>query len=157
MIRNPNSHYVTDQQCLLVLKLPAHLTITMLKADNVTVCCLCKGQFKPHDMRNHGGKHVLFAMLDINENVSLRLGARVCILYLHLKDWLLQHVTCGFCGLDRCAVQLTKKENSTAIASSCIYHYKAMTYRMAVKCTKNTPCTNVPIHSILRPSHNTTS
>jgi hypothetical protein len=108
-------------------------------------------------MRNHVGKHVLFAIRNIDENVSLRPGAKVGILYLCLKICcrnILQVGVdpCGFCGLDGCVVQLTKKGNSNAILCSCKYHYKGMTYGMAVKCTKSAPCTNVPIHCPLCPA-----
>ena len=58
---------------------------------------------------------------------------------------------CGFCGIDGCIVQLTKKGNSSTIACSCKYHHKGMTYGMAMKCTKSAPCTNVPIHCTLCP------
>ena len=70
-----------DQQSLLVPDLPAHLTITKLKADDVIECHRCEKQFKLCDMRNHVGKHILFAMQNIDENVSLRPGAKVCRLY----------------------------------------------------------------------------
>jgi len=76
----------------------------------------------------------LFAMRNIDENVSLRPGAKVGILYLHLKICChnISQVgvdPCGFCGLDGCVVQ-----------------------GMAVKCTKSAPCTNVPIHCPLCPA-----
>ena len=44
---------------------------------------------------------------------------------------------CRFCGIDEefHIVRLTKKLNSNIIPCSCKYHYKGMTYRMAVNST----------------------
>jgi hypothetical protein len=48
-------------------------------------------------------------------------------------------------------VQLARKGTSHSISSSCKYDYTSMSYGMATKCTKNSPCTNVPIHCPLCP------
>ena len=96
------------------------------------------------------GKHVLLAMRDIDENVSLRPGMLRCFynVFLSCSSWTRLQVCvepCGFCGLDGCIVQLTKKGNSN---TSCKYHYKlegtvyGMPAPVAVKCTKSAPCTN---------------
>ncbi|KAI0066999.1 hypothetical protein BV25DRAFT_1897244 [Artomyces pyxidatus] len=60
---------------------------------------------------------------------------------------------CGWCGRDGsgCMVQLTKKGASRKISSSCRYHFSNMIYGQAIKTTKNSPCTNVPIHCPLCP------
>ena len=60
-----------------MVDLPAHLTITKLTADDIIECRLCAKKMKLRDMRNHVGKHVLFAMRNIDENLALRPGVKV--------------------------------------------------------------------------------
>ena len=36
-------------------------------------------KMKLRDMRNHVGKHILLAMRNVDENVALRPGVKVCI------------------------------------------------------------------------------
>jgi hypothetical protein len=108
-----------------VLDLPAHLTVEKLGGDTVIECCVCPKEMKLRDMRNHVGKHILFALRGVDENVELKPGINIGL------------DPCGFCGLDGCKIQLTKKGNSHSIASSCKYHYTSMIYGMAAKCTIN--------------------
>ncbi|KAH9833218.1 uncharacterized protein C8Q71DRAFT_712933, partial [Rhodofomes roseus] len=60
---------------------------------------------------------------------------------------------CGWCGRDgKCVTQLVKTGNSRTIHSSCEYHHTKMKYGPASKSSKNSPCSNVPIHCPLCPS-----
>ena len=52
-------------------------------ADDIIECRLCGKKMKLRDMRNHVGKHVLLAMRSIDENVELRPGVKVCMLFLY--------------------------------------------------------------------------
>jgi len=123
-----------------VVDLPSYLTVNKLGGETVVECCLCGEKMKLRDMRNHVGRHILLALRDIDENVALKPGMKVGV------------DPCGFCRLDGCKVQLTKKGKSQSTICSCKYHYTKMIYSMAAKCTKNPPCTNVPIHWPLCPS-----
>ena len=44
----------------------------------MVACCLWDGKMKLRDMRNHVGKHILLALRDIDENVVLKPGMKVC-------------------------------------------------------------------------------
>lgn len=70
-----------------MVDLPAHLTVTKLTADDIIECRLCEKKMKLRDMRNHVGKHilVLLAMRNVDENVALRPGVKVCILCVVLR------------------------------------------------------------------------
>ncbi|KAH9922493.1 uncharacterized protein B0H18DRAFT_879325 [Fomitopsis serialis] len=112
------------------------------QAGTASVACfICGIRHLVKNMRNHVGHHILYAMRGIDEDACNidNLGIEPC----------------GFCGRDGCVVQLTKKNNSASITSSCPYHYTSMSYNSAKSVSKATPCTNVPIHCPLCPTGRT--
>jgi hypothetical protein len=81
-----------------VVDLPAHLTVTKLTADDIVECCLCVKKMKLRDMRNHVGKHILLVMRNIDENVALKPGVKVCILHFVFKKFLVMlNLVAGRC------------------------------------------------------------
>ncbi|KAJ6625273.1 hypothetical protein B0H10DRAFT_1783292, partial [Mycena sp. CBHHK59/15] len=97
-------------------------------------CYLCGTHCKLSSMQNHVGHHLLLALRGKND-------PKPCSVQELGAD------PCGFCGREGCYTQLIKKEDEpVVIVSNCDYHYAKMLYKAATKCTKNSPCTNVPIH-----------
>ncbi|KAH9852083.1 hypothetical protein C2E23DRAFT_203440 [Lenzites betulinus] len=118
---------------LLVQDIPAHLRMKKLDAKQKVPCLLCGKTLELSLMRNHVGHHILYSLRDVPDDVELTQEIGI--------------EPCGFCGrADMCRTFLAKKGTSYKVASSCRYHYAAMSYAAACKTTSATPCTNVPIH-----------
>ncbi|KAJ6623323.1 hypothetical protein B0H10DRAFT_1750382, partial [Mycena sp. CBHHK59/15] len=59
---------------------------------------------------------------------------------------------CRFCERDESFTQLiNRKGRVPTVHSSCPYHYSRMGYKSAKQSSKNSPCTNVPMHCPLCP------
>jgi len=125
---------ILGNECLHITDLPAHLTVETLSADDEVQCHFCTQSTKLKNMRNHVGKHTILLAKHAKDGSDI------------LKPGMIGVDPCGWCGRDGCKVQLTKKGNSHSISSSCPYQYSKMVYAWALKCTKASPCTNVPIH-----------
>jgi len=74
-----NNTSLSGNDTLLVVELPAHLTVVKLKGDQKIDCLLCGEKRSLKDMRSHVGQHVLFAMRDIDEDINLKPGMKVYI------------------------------------------------------------------------------
>jgi hypothetical protein len=123
----------------MITDLPVHLTVKKLDGDDLVDCFLCVKQLKLRNMRRHVGQHILFAFRGIADKASLKPGMEVGV------------SLCGWCGRDgQCQVQLVKGK-TTAIVSSCTYHYSKMAYARALQANKSSPCTNVPIYCPICP------
>jgi hypothetical protein len=74
---NNSESWHLDKESFVILDLPAHLTITKLSGDTTIRCHLCGKEVKLKDMRNHVGRHIIFALRGVDENIHLLPGAKV--------------------------------------------------------------------------------
>ena len=71
------SFFSSDHDTLLIVELPAHLTVIKLKGDTKIQCLLCGAERYLKDMRSHMGQHVLFSMRGVKEDINLKPGMKV--------------------------------------------------------------------------------
>ena len=114
--------------------------VEKLEGDSKVDCYFCAESIKLKNMHDHVGRHILWALRGKDESYKLTHGMQIGV------------DPCGWCGRDGCKIQLQKKGASHSIPSSCPYQYSKMIYAWATKCTKGSPCTNVPIRCPLCPS-----
>ena len=124
---------------MYILELPPQLcTLPKPKGSDKQKCLPCDALASISQMRPHIGKHILLSIRNVPDP-----GCREVSLY-----------PCGWCGLEGCLTQLRPgpKLGSSSLESNCQYHWKALKHKDIVEPSKETPCTNIPIHCYLCPT-----
>ena len=133
--------YLNDskEKILYILELPPQLcTLPKPKGSDKRKCLLCDAFASISQMRPHVGKHILLSIRNVADP-----GCRDVPLD-----------PCGWCGLEGCLTQLRlgPKLGSSSLESNCQYHWKALKHKEIVEPSRDTPCTNIPIHCYLCPT-----
>ncbi|KAG2120169.1 hypothetical protein BD769DRAFT_1671813 [Suillus cothurnatus] len=114
------------------------------EGEQITIRPLC--EMKVPDMCSHVGQHILCALSNTPENVSL-------------KEPVSSVLPCGFCGcsgLPECSITIKVPANSPPVwETKCIYQH-TFKYAFVETGSKNKPCWNIPLkcalcHSTLPP------
>ncbi|KAG1866670.1 hypothetical protein F4604DRAFT_2023153 [Suillus subluteus] len=120
-----------------VVSIEASNLLTASKGEWITVCPLCEA--KVANMRSHIGQHILRALSNTPENVSL-------------KEPVGNVLPCGFCGrsgLLGCSITIKVPASGPPVwETKCIYQH-TFKYGFAETGSKNKPCWNVPLKCAL--------
>ncbi|KAG1841139.1 hypothetical protein DFJ58DRAFT_732592 [Suillus subalutaceus] len=120
-----------------VVSVEACNLLTASEGKRITMCPLCEA--KVADMRSHIGQHILHALSNTPENVSL-------------KEPVGNVLPCGFCGrsgLPGCSITIKVPASGPPVwETKCIYQH-TFKYGFAETGSKNKPCRNVPLKCAL--------
>ncbi|KAG1718200.1 hypothetical protein EDD22DRAFT_855598 [Suillus occidentalis] len=107
------------------------------EGKRITICPLCEA--KVPNMRSHIGQHILCALTNTPESVSL-------------KEPVGSVLPCGFCGrsgLPECSITIKVPANGPPVwETKCAYQH-TFKYRFAETGSKNKPCRNIPLKCLL--------
>ncbi|KAG1784492.1 uncharacterized protein HD556DRAFT_1451725 [Suillus plorans] len=120
-----------------VISVKASNLLAASEGKRITICPLCEA--KVPNMRSHIGQHILCALSNTPENVSL-------------KEPVGSVLPCGFCGrsgLPECSITIKVPANGPPVwETKCIYQH-TFKYGFAETGSKNKPCRNVPLKCAL--------
>ncbi|KAG2131406.1 uncharacterized protein EDB93DRAFT_1255517 [Suillus bovinus] len=100
----------------------ANSLLTASKGEHVTMCLLCEA--KVPDMRCHVGQHILRALCNTREVISM-------------KEQVGEHHPCGFCGHSgwpECAIMITVTASSAPTWTTCCKYQHAFKYGACTLC-----------------------
>ncbi|KAG1751967.1 hypothetical protein EDD22DRAFT_850668 [Suillus occidentalis] len=107
------------------------------EGERITICPLCEAKIP--DMRSHIGQHILRALTNTPESVSL-------------KEPVGSVLPCGFCGrsgLPECSITIKVPANGPPVwETKCAYQH-TFKYGFVETGSKNKPCRNVPLKCLL--------
>ncbi|TFY57754.1 hypothetical protein EVJ58_g6829 [Rhodofomes roseus] len=114
-----------------ILDVPTWLTIEKKAGSDVVPCLICGSKEAVKNMRNHIGRHILYSMRGIHENVPYvaKLGVEPC----------------GFCGMDGCPYHYTSMSYGAAKTPRTIWKYNVLFHLAKEHCTDNDELPPIPL------------
>ncbi|KAG2147917.1 uncharacterized protein EDB93DRAFT_1250419 [Suillus bovinus] len=129
--------YQFSDGTVAVFSAEANSLLTASKGERVTTCLLCEA--KVPDMRCHVGQHILRALCNTPEVISM-------------KEQVGEHHPCGFCGHSgqpECAITITVTASSAPTWTTRCKYQHAFKYGAVDNGSKNKPCQNLPLKCML--------
>lgn len=126
-----------------------HVALTPPNAPDPNItqgCPLCNNKMKLKQLRGHIGRHILFHLRGMEENIAqkVRVLETLCGVRI-LTRFQIGRNPCGFCGASGCTTRLVVQGGKQRVESNCRF-YSPFKYGSAKKPTISSPCTNVPIY-----------